>query len=55
MSLCYIAIHKYVKCTYNVHNSYIDNIGIPKHENTYDFLVQVRKFFITFDFIGFST
>ena len=29
-----------------VHNSYIDNIGIPKHKNTYDFLVQVRNFLL---------
>ena len=31
------------------------NIGIPKHKNTYDFLVQVRNFFITFELKGFST
>ena len=45
---CNIPIHEYVKCTLNVHNTYIDNIGIPKHKKiTYDFLVQVRNF-ITF-------
>ena len=25
---------------------YVDNIGILQHENTYDFLVQVRNFFL---------
>ena len=35
---------------------FIYNIGIPKHKNTYDFLVQVRNFFfITFELKGFST
>ena len=32
----------------------MDNIGIPKHKNTY-FLVQVQNFFITFELKGFST
>ena len=33
----------------------MDKVGIPKHKNTYDFLVQARNFFITFEFKGFST
>ena len=44
----------YVKRTYNVHKMFIYNIGIPKHKNTYDFWVQVRNFFITFELKGFS-
>ena len=39
---------------WNVHNSYIDNIGIPKHKQ-HNFLVQVRNFFITFALKGLST
>ena len=42
---------------WNVHRMFIThiyNIGIPKHEK-HDFLVQVRNFFITFEFKGFST
>ena len=34
---------------------FIYNIGIPKHKNTYYFLVQVRNVFITFELKGFST
>ena len=38
-------IHTGTQNVHNVHNAhiyiYIYNIGIPKHENTYDFLVQV--------------
>ena len=40
----------------NIHMSVY--IGILKHKkkkNTYDFLVQVRNFFITFELKGFST
>ena len=45
--LCTIPmIRVYVKRTYNVHNIYTMNIGIPKHKNTYDFLVQVRNFLL---------
>ena len=29
-----------------VHNAPRDNIGIPKHKNTCDFLVQVRNFLL---------
>ena len=36
----------YVKRTYNVHKMFIYNIGIPKHKNTYNFLVQVRNFLL---------
>ena len=50
-----IPIHEYVKRIYNVHKMFIYNIGIPKHKNTYDFLVQVRNFFISFELKGFST
>ena len=32
--------------TYNVHKMFIYSIGIPKHKNTYDFLVQVRNFLL---------
>ena len=46
---CYIAIHEYVKCTKNVHNSYIDNIGIPKHEKHLRLLFSDTKLFITFE------
>ena len=56
-SLSYnILIHEYVKRTYiHVHKMFIYNIGISKHKNTYDFLVQVRNFFITFELKGVST
>ena len=35
-----------MKRTYNVHKMFIYNIGIPKHKNTNDFLVQVRNFLL---------
>ena len=47
--MCYIAIHEYVKCTENVHNSYIDNIGIPKHKKHLWLLSSGTKPFITFE------
>ena len=34
------------KRTYNVHKTFIYNIRMPKHENTYDFFVQVRNFLL---------
>ena len=46
---CNIPIHQYVKCTSNVHNSYIDNIGIPKHEKHLRLLSSGTKLFITFE------
>ena len=46
--LCYIAIHEYVKCTSNVHNSYIDNIGILKDKKHLRLLSSSTKLFITF-------
>ena len=36
----------YVKFTYNVHKMFIYNIGIQKHKNNYDFLVQVLNFLL---------
>ena len=48
-------IHEYVKCTLNVHNSYIDNIGIPKHEKHLRLLSSGTKLFITFKLKGFLT
>ena len=44
-SSCNIAIHEYLKCTSNVHNSYIDNIGIPKHEKHLRLLSSGTKHF----------
>ena len=35
------------------HNSYIDNIGIPKHEKQLRLLSSGTKLFITFKFKGF--
>ena len=29
-----------------IHNTHIYNIGIPKHENTYDFLVHAQNFLL---------
>ena len=48
-------IHTSMQNVHNVHNAHIDNIGIPTHKKLYDFLVQVRNFFITFELKGFST
>ena len=42
---CNTVIHEYVKCTWNVHNSYIDNIGIPKHNKHLRLLSSGTKLF----------
>ena len=49
---CNVPIHEYVKCTSNVHYSYIDNTGIPK--NTWRLLSSGTKLFITFELKDFS-
>ena len=40
---------------WNRHRMFITDIGIPKHKNTYDFLVQVQNIFITFELKVFLT
>ena len=48
-----IVIHEYGKYKKNVHNSYIDNIGIPKHKKHLRLLSSGTKLFITFKLKGF--
>ena len=40
--LCFIVTYPYMN-TWNRHRMFITHIGIPKHKNIYDFLVQVRN------------
>ena len=44
--LCNIPMIRICETYIEFHSSSIDNIGIPKHKNTYDLLVQVRNFLL---------
>ena len=43
--MCHTAICEYVKWTQNVHNSYIDNLGIPKHKKHLQLLSSGTKLY----------
>ena len=45
---CYIAIHEYVNCTYNLHKMFIYNIGIPKHKKHLRLLSSGTKLLLPF-------